>query len=74
MGKSTCTRAFTEAFLYFAYTMQRYIEHVHEEVSCKKSTFCQNDCFSNLAILYDTCIDSAYAGKSTCTTAFAETM
>ena len=38
-GKSTCTRAFTEAFWYFAYTIHTYIEHVHEEVSCKKSTF-----------------------------------
>ena len=28
----------------------------------------------NLAILYDMCIDSAYAGNSTCTTACAETI
>ena len=39
----------------------RYIEHVHEGVSCKKILFFyQNGCFSNLAILYDMCIDSAY--------------
>ena len=28
----------------------------------------------NLAILYDMCIDSAYAGNSTCITACAETI
>ena len=37
-------------------------------------SFWQNGCLSNFAILYDLCIDSAYAGKSTCTTAFAETI
>ena len=46
-----------------------YIEHVHEEVSCKKKYFWQNGCLSNLAILYDMCIDSAYVGNSSCTTA-----
>ena len=53
----------------------RYIEHVHEKVSCKKkNTFQQNGCVSNLAILYDMGIDSTYAGNSTCTTACAETV
>ena len=28
----------------------------------------------NLTILYDMCIDSTYAGNSTCTTACAETI
>ena len=39
----------------------------------KKYCFLQNGCLSNLAILYDLCIDIAQGGKSTCTTAFAET-
>ena len=30
----------------------RYIEHVHEEMSCQTL----NNCFSNLAILYGICI------------------
>ena len=51
----------------------RYIEHVHEEVSCKKNkTFWQNGFISNIAILYDLCIESVYAGKSTCTRVFTE--
>ena len=29
--------------------------------------------YQTLAILYDMCIDSSYTGKSTCTTAFADT-
>ena len=40
----------------------------------QKNTFEQNGCLSNLAILYDTCIDSAYAVNSACTTACAETI
>ena len=52
-GKSTCTRAFTESFWYLQY---RYIKHVHEEVSCQKTFFWLNNCFSNLAILYGLCI------------------
>ena len=54
-GKSTCTRAFTEGFWYFALSY-RYIEHVHEEVSCQKNFFWINNCFSNLAILCGLCI------------------
>ena len=39
----------------------RYIEHVHEEVSCQKSYFCPSDCLSNLVILYGLCIpDSSF--------------
>ena len=34
----------------------RYNEHVHEEVSSQKKYFWQNDCLSNLAILYGLCI------------------
>ena len=37
-------------------------------------TFFQNGCLFNLAILYDMCIDSAYAGNSTCTTPRAKTI
>ena len=40
----------------------------------QKIYFWQNGCLSNLAILYDLCIDSAYEEKSTWTTAFAETI
>ena len=40
----------------------------------QKITFKQNGCLSNLAILYDMCIDSAYAENSTCMTACAETI
>ena len=54
------------------HTQIRYIEHVHEEVSCQLFRFWQNGYLSNLAVLYDLCIDNAYAGKSTCTTAFGE--
>ena len=51
----------------------RYIEHVLEEVSCKKKkTFWRNGFISNIVISYDLCIDSAYAGKSTCTRVFTE--
>ena len=50
----------------------KYIGHVHKELSCKKLTFYQNGCLSNLTIMHDICIDSAYAGNSTRTTAFAE--
>ena len=39
----------------------------------KKNTFL-NGCLSNLAVLYDMFIDSAYVGNSTCTTACAETI
>ena len=52
----------------------KYIEHVHEEASCKKITLQQNGCLSNLAIFCGMCIDSAYMGNSTCTTACAETI
>ena len=53
----------------------RYIEHVHEELSCKKKYLLAKWLLIyNLAILYDMCIDSAYAGNSTCTTACAETI
>ena len=53
----------------------RYIEHVHEEVSCKKKYLLAKWLLIyNLAILYDMCIDSAYAGNSTCITACAETI
>ena len=53
----------------------RYIEHVHEEVSCKKKNLLAKWLLIyNLAVLYDMCIDSAYAGNSTCTTACAETI
>ena len=38
----------------------------------EKKPFWQNGFILNVAILYDLCIDSAYAGKSTCTTTFAE--
>ena len=41
----------------------RYIEHVHEEVSCKKYFLAKWLLIYNLAILYDMCIDSAYAGN-----------
>ena len=34
----------------------RYIEHLHEELSCPKKYFWQSDCLSNLAILYGFCI------------------
>ena len=30
----------------------RYIEHVHEEVSCQNNNFWFNNCLLNLAILY----------------------
>ena len=40
----------------------------------KKIPFEQIGCLSNLAILFDMCIDSAYAGNSTCTTACAKTI
>ena len=51
----------------------RYTEHVHEEISCKKKYLLAKWLLIyNLAILYDVCIDSAYAGNSTCTTACAE--
>ena len=53
----------------------RYTEHVQEEVSCKtKYLLAKWLLIYNLAILYDMCIDSAYAGNSTCTTACAETI
>ena len=55
-GKSTCTRAFTEAFWYFWYNT--------DILACawrgvmQKITFWQNGCLSNLAILHDTCTDT----------------
>ena len=51
MRKSTYTRAFTEAFWYFAHTIQIQWA-VHEEVSCQKNYFWESDCLSNVAILY----------------------
>ena len=57
------------------YIQYRYIEHVHEEVSYKnKNILAKWLVIYNLAILYDMCIDSAYAGNSTCTTACVETI
>ena len=53
----------------------RYIEHVHEGMSCKKKYLLATWLLIyNLGILYDMCIDSAYAGNSTCTTVCAETI
>ena len=52
-----------ELFLKLSDTLHiqyKYIEHVHEEASCKKITLQQNGCLSNLAILCGMCIDSAY--------------
>ena len=69
-----------EHFLKLSNTLHiqyRYIEHVHEEVSCKKKKkipFSKMAAYLYLGILYDVCIDSAYAGNSTCTTACAETI
>ena len=69
-----------ELLLKFSYTLHiqyRYIEHVLEEMSCKKNKkklLAKWLLIYNLVILYDMCIDSAYAGNSTCTTACAETI
>ena len=45
------------------HTQYRNSEHVHEEVSGKKKVLGKMAALSNLAILYDLCIGSAYAGK-----------
>ena len=53
----------------------RYTEHLHEECHAKKKyLLAKRLLIYNLAILYDMCIDSAYTGNSTCTTACVETI
>ena len=70
MGKSACIPELSLKLsdILHIHVQYRYIEHVHEEVLFSKlaayltKQFCM------------TCIDSAYAGNSTCTTACAETI
>ena len=47
-------------------------KHVHEEVSCKKKEILLSKMAAYLT--WQFCIDSAYVGNSTCTTACAETV
>ena len=54
-----------ELLLKLSYTLHiqyRYLEHVHEEVSCKEYFLAKWLLIYNLAILYDMFIDSAYRG------------
>ena len=73
-GKSTCIPELLLKLSDTLHKQYKYTEHVNEEVSGKILLFLQNGCLSKLAILYDMCIDSAYAGNSTCTTVCAATI
>ena len=63
-------------------TYYRHIEHLHEEVWCQTIHYGQNDSFVNLASFsllafkqgLCLCLNRAYTGQSTCTTAFDETI
>ena len=56
----------------------RHIEHTHEGVWFRKNTFCQNDSCENLGnfslIRLCICIDRAFMGRSTPTTAYDGTI
>ena len=56
----------------------RHIEHMHEGVWFGKNNFWQNDSFENLdnfsLIGFCICIDGAFLGRSTPTTAFDGTI
>ena len=52
----------------------RYIEHVYEEVSCQETIFSKMAAHLHVTKQFRmTCIDGAYAGDSTSTTACAKT-